>query len=79
MIVEAAPGLRQAGVTEIQLEGLAVKLAPHVDESVVAHQQAPAPAPLSLLDDPESYGLPPGSPVPGFAALRDKREKGESS
>lgn len=75
LLVERAPALREAGVLELEHGSLKVRLAPHVDTSVSAD---PGPREeLPPLEDPESYGLPPGSPVPGFAALR-KRRQGEA-
>lgn len=83
LIADRAPALRRAGVTELELDGFSIKLAPHEPEQIqheaTESEQSPA-RPQSLLDDPESYGLPPGSQVPGFAALRDlRREKGKTS
>lgn len=80
LIADKAPALRKAGVTELVLDGVSVRLAPYVDPETQA--QAPTQPQtredLDPLDDPETFGLPPGAPVPGFAALRE-RQKGSRS
>ncbi len=76
LLVEQAPALRKAGVTELELaQGVKVKLSPHIDETPVEDKKQDAEEPVGIFDDPASYGLPPGSPVPGFAALRRARER----
>lgn len=76
LIAREAPALRKAGVTELVFDGVSVKLAPHVDEAPAADAAASgARADLNPLDDPETYGLPQGATVPGFAALREMRER----
>jgi hypothetical protein len=72
LIAREAPALRRAGVTELVFDGVSVKLAPHVDESVV-NAEPPPPEPVGW-DDPSLYGLPKGAQVPGFKALREKRK-----
>lgn len=75
LIVERAADLRKAGVLELELAGMRVKFTDHavVDDAPTKDAAASAPAPQGW-DDPEAYGLRPGAPVPGFAALRDRRK-----
>lgn len=84
LIVAKAPALRKAGVTELELEGFSVKLAAHVADdgegATTDDTTSTDDAAVGAFDDPALYGLPPGSAVPGFPALREKnrRAKGES-
>lgn len=76
LIADKALELRKAGITRFALDGLSVELAPYVEPEpqLVPTQASPARESLDPLDDPETFGLPPGSPVPGFAALRDRKK-----
>lgn len=58
-------------VLEVEVDGVRVKLAPPQppkrDETPLPSESAPSSeAHASPLDDPASYGLPPGAAVPGF-------------
>lgn len=75
LIAQKAPELRKAGVRAVTLDGdgFRVELERHVDEP------APAPAkqdevvePADPWNDPATYGLPPGSKVPGFTRPQRK-------
>lgn len=80
LIADKAVELRKAGVTEFTLDGLSVRLAPYMEpEQPQAQAQQAEHDDVDALDDPSTYGLPPGAPVPGFAALRERREKGSRS
>ena len=80
LLVARGPELRKAGVLELRIDGLRVAFAPHVDALPdVGSEQGDRPR--TVLDDPETFGLPAGSAVPGFAAMaaaRDRRSNGES-
>lgn len=74
-ILSRVPALRAAGVSELSVGGVSLKLAAPVvvdplPVASVTAQDVSAPA----LDDPESYGLPPGSQVPGFKHRRRNEE-----
>lgn len=68
LIVDYAPKLREAGVSSLSVGDVVIALTPHVDQSVAPEDVEPD----DPYDDPTTYGLSPGSPVPGFAALRQK-------
>lgn len=75
LIVERSPALRAAGVMELELAGFKVKLTPHVSEGPIVIQGPERE--LSAMDDPKTFGLAEGAPVPGFAALRHRGKKHE--
>jgi hypothetical protein len=67
-LLERAPAMRSAGILEFACDGFHVKLAP-ADEKpgeMVPLGKVVDEAPVSAADDPLTYGLPPGSKVPGF-------------
>lgn len=77
LILGRAVELRQAGVLELDLAGMRVRFSPAEPKADADDQTKPA-EPVLTQDDPATYGLPPGSPVPGFAALRERRERGKT-
>jgi hypothetical protein len=87
-IAGRATALRDAGVREVSVDGISVKLAaPEPKVSLVDTKSQPQPQNTrpGVAEDPGTYGLPPGSPVPGIdwgpgyeaASKRRKRELGE--
>lgn len=67
-LIAKAPGLREAGVREVQFDGVSVKLAPH--EPVVERGDDEEPETYSdPMEDPALY---PGGKVPGWT-LRTKQ------
>lgn len=80
-IAGRAAALRDAGVREISIDGVVVKIAAPEPPIVVADANATAkPRNMSPSHDPETYGLPPGSDVPGLdwaelAQATDRRDR----
>jgi hypothetical protein len=66
-LLSRAPELRRAGVLKVTLDGLEVTLAPYQEPVAVGEEAKPA-VPVDPLLDPNTYGLPSGSKVPGLAA-----------
>ena len=66
LIIDRAPRLREVGIRgEVELAGVA-RFSVGEDERERDADTTPAPAPIGdPLDDPETYGLPPGSKIPG--------------
>lgn len=74
LLKEEAPALRKAGVLKLTYADVIVELAS--DDGPVEQQSRDIEIdedPEDPLDDPRTYGLPPGAEVPGFKALREKR------
>jgi hypothetical protein len=65
LIADRAPKLREAGIRgEVELAGMA-RFSVGEDERE-AGDATPAAEPIGdPLDDPETFGLPPGSKIPG--------------
>lgn len=72
LIIERAPALRVAGVLRVDLGGAGFHLAPAADSSAVLADEDDAHAPVGLLRDPFTHGVPPGRDVP--AAVEIKRQ-----
>ncbi len=80
MIREEAPALREAGVLELEFDGVRVTLAPCAPststresadtgeaEKAPAKESQPVPdAGVSPLDDPSTWGLPHDAKIPGL-------------
>jgi hypothetical protein len=67
-LIAKAPELRKAGVLSLAIGDFACTLRPaaaveHAGASTATADEVSSPEPLS---DPLSYGLPPGSRIPGF-------------
>lgn len=75
-IVEFARQMRDAGAVFVRLpEGLEIHLAPKVEPIVFDEPRyRPPPEPMDPMKDPATYGLPEGSPIPGFEKLRRRSE-----
>lgn len=66
-ILSRVPRLRAAGVTELTVGGVSVKLGASVpDEPDTASDTASPPLTPDPLNDSETYGGAPGSPAPGL-------------
>ena len=74
LLQERAPLLRAAGVRSLSIDGVSVELTPHEPPPPerTAREMAEQEDPTDLLDDPASFGLRPGDPLPGFT--RPKKE-----
>jgi hypothetical protein len=66
LLEERAPRLRAAGVLEIDVRGLRARLAPP-DPPPLKKEKIEPEVRLNPLDDPRTYGLPPGAKLPGIA------------
>ncbi len=64
LLVDRAPKLRRAGITSIGFGDVTMTLA--AAEPEAAPEVEVDDAPSGTLNDPETYGLPPGSKVPGL-------------
>lgn len=69
LLIDRAPALRASGVLEVELDGCAVKLAPHVadEHGEEAGEGAWSPDPLK---DPATFG----GVLPGFDRLREREQ-----
>jgi hypothetical protein len=65
LLIEKAESLRKAGVRRIQFEGCEVKLAPPEPPATIVVESRAVDEP-EALNDAFTYGLPPGSALPGF-------------
>lgn len=78
LIIEKAPELRSAGVTSLELDGVCIELAPKEQEQdYLATWRAPleeAEEYAHPLNDPETYGLRDGQPLPGYSLVTDWRD-----
>lgn len=70
LLVERAPALREAGVLDLSLGGMSVRLAPHEPPPAVPEARERVEEPANALDDELTYGRRPGSGVPGFPRRR---------
>lgn len=75
-----APKLREAGVTKFSCADVTVELAAHEPSIDIStsfgdeeHTHIADP-----LQDPTTFGLPPGAKLPGFERTRDHDEADES-
>ena len=75
LVTEHAAELRAAGVVEVAVDGSSVKLAPPDPVIRVEGDFEQPTAPRDDFDDPITYGLPPGAPVPN----RFRRRAGAES
>lgn len=73
LIAAHAPKLRKAGVIEVDVDGVRVKLAPDVGESDMKGDTESEPD--SIWDDPSLYGRNPGRPVPGIGERRPRGKR----
>lgn len=64
-VVKRAPALRDAGVLELAIGEVSMKFAPAVVYQPDVTIDEPDPEPVDALSDPATYGLPPGSRLPG--------------
>jgi hypothetical protein len=81
LIESKARGLRAAGVTRVQLSPdghvsfeLVAGLLPEEASGPRGTRELHEPEPTSAFDDPETFGLPPGTPVPSIRRHRPKPE-----
>ena len=73
-LLERAERLRAAGVVRVEMDGLSFQLAATPAPTYVLtskDEERPldddgSPSDLDPELDPATYGLPPGSPIPGF-------------
>lgn len=81
LVIGKAEALRAAGVTRLELADVTVDLAPYRDDGateVTTSNGQDEAGPVGWEDDPATYGLPPGSALPGFARLRNRKtDEGE--
>jgi len=66
VVIARAPALRSAGVMRLSADGVAFELGMTAAELAAAAQPAKEDVGPGGLDDPATYGLAPGSRVPGF-------------
>lgn len=66
LIAERAEALRKAGVSSVQLDGVAFTLHPYQPAPVSERTDTDVDEPADPLDDAATFGLPPGSRLPGF-------------
>lgn len=52
--------------------GLKMSFAEKYPDLEPAKREYVQPEPTDAMKDPETYGLPPGSPIPGFERLRSR-------
>ena len=75
LLIEKAPELRKAGIETLEMGAMKVTLAPPPSElpeglrSVLADEDELSEYDKSPLDQAVTYGLPPGSAIPGFPKL----------
>ncbi len=65
LIGDHAARLREQGVLELTVDGVTVKLAPSQPNVVMVDKPAVTP-PVDPLNDPATFGLAPGSKLPGL-------------
>ena len=70
LIVAQAPALREAGVLDLMLHGVSIRLAPHEPPPAASTARERVEEPANALDDELTYGRRPGSGVPGFPRRR---------
>jgi hypothetical protein len=70
LIIDRAPALREAGVLELTVYGVAMHLAPHEPPPAAPSPRDRVEEPTNALDDELTYGRRPGSGVPGFPRRR---------
>ncbi len=63
-VANAAPSLRAAGVRELTVGDVRFAMDPLVP-TIPASAAPEPPQAVSIAEDPATYGLPPGAPVPG--------------
>ena len=76
VIKEEAPGLIEAGITEVEVDGFKATMSTQ-SMKPLARAETTKPEPTDPLLDPHTYGLPEGSRVPGLShliVLEDKRQ-----
>lgn len=78
-IVEFARALREAGAVYVKLpDGLELTLAAKQEPLVIqGEKRYVEPEPTDPMEDPVTYGLPPGSQIPGFPKRRTERPDAE--
>lgn len=70
LLIEQAPALREAGVLDLTIGGVSVRLAPHEPPPATPDPRERVEEPANALDDELTYGRRPGSGVPGFPRRR---------
>lgn len=75
LILKRAGELRRAGVLDIAIGDFHVTLAPHQEEAEAVTATKPE-VPTDPLLDPNTYGLPSGSRLPGLSHLEVMDEPG---
>lgn len=70
LLLEQAPALREAGVLELTIGGVSMRLAPHEAPPAEAGPSDRVEEPTNALDDELTYGRRPGTGVPGFPRRR---------
>lgn len=70
LLVDRAPALRAAGVLDLSIGGVSVRLAPHEPPPAAPDPRERVEEPANALDDELTYGRRPGSGVPGFPRRR---------
>jgi hypothetical protein len=73
VIAQHAPGLREAGVTSLELDDVKIAIAPAVPNVPIDMKEGKDPVAIDPLDDPETYG----GRVPGFQRPRRKSGRDE--
>lgn len=76
LLIEKAPELRKAGIETLKMGELTVTLSPPPSElpegmrSILEDEAEASEYDKAPLDQAVTYGLPPGSPIPGFPNLK---------
>ena len=70
LLIERAPALREAGVLDLTIGAVSMRLAPHEAPPAVPDARERVEEPANALDDELTYGRRPGSGVPGFPRRR---------
>lgn len=70
LLIERAPALREAGVLDLTIGAVSMRLAPHEAPPAVPDARERVDEPANALDDELTYGRRPGSGVPGFPRRR---------
>lgn len=75
LIVERAEALRKAGVASVQLDGCSFTLTPYYEPPAAPERREADPQePEDPLSDPATFGLRPGSRLPGFSRDEESEE-----
>jgi hypothetical protein len=71
LIARHAPILREAGVQSLTVGEISMVLLPPDPPPMEEAASGEPDQPVSLMEDPESYGLPEGATLPGFIRPAD--------